>query len=94
MRGACSPASIPLSPNYFDVLSEEEGNAPQEETPGKAKELHEPQRAQTLNQDPTGKAHMALMDKELEREEADLQLALPLSGVEAQKQRRGGTLLG
>ena len=63
------------------------------ETQGKSKELQEPRRALALSHDPMGKAQMSLMDQEAKREEADLQLALHLSRVEAQKQGRGGTHL-
>ena len=69
--------------------SKVEGDAPLANTPGKTKELKEPQWAPSLNQKPRGKAQMSLMDQEVEREETDVQLALHLSRVEAQKGLEG-----
>jgi hypothetical protein len=95
-RGASSPASIPLSPSYFDVLSEEgeeleEENAPREKSPGQTGDAQDPQRAPDLSQDPRGKAQMSLTDQEAEREESDLQLVLHLSRAEARIGRKGET---
>ena len=96
MREASSPASIPLSPNYFDVLSEEgeeleEENAPREKSPGLTEDARDPQRAPALSHDPRGKAQMSLTDQEAEREESDLQLALHLSRAKDQNGKKGET---
>jgi len=87
LKDASCRASIPLSPNYFDVLSEEEEGPPEgtlerdRESPG----LH---MAPTLSRDLKEKAPMSLQDQATEKEESDLQLAIHLSRVEAQKQSR------
>ena len=93
LRKDSSPDSVPLSPNYFDVLSEEQ-DAPPERSPRRERESPSPQGAPTLSRNPREKAPMSLQDQEMEREEADLQQALHLSRVEAQKHRTAGTHRG
>jgi hypothetical protein len=61
LRGDSSPASIPLSPNYFDVLKEDgeelvEEDASREKFPGQTEDAQELQRTPALSQDPRGKA--------------------------------------
>jgi hypothetical protein len=89
-REASIPASIPLSPNYFDVLSEEE-DAPPEGTLEREREFPELHRALVLTRVPREKAPMSLPELEAEAEEAELQLALHMSRAEANKLRREGT---
>jgi hypothetical protein len=57
LRGVSSPLSIPLSPNYLDVLYEEE-EASLEETPLMAMESEFPgmERAMALSLNPNRKA--------------------------------------
>ena len=66
-----------------------EEDASREKFPRQTEDAHEPQRSPALSQDPRGKAQMSLTDQEAEREESDLQLALHLSRVEAQRVRKG-----
>jgi hypothetical protein len=58
-REASSPVSIPLSPNYFDVLSEEE-DAPPEEILKRERESPGLHKALALSRDPKKKAPMSL----------------------------------
>ena len=93
-RKASSPISIPLSSNYFDVLSEEE-DAPPEGTPLLGSELEFPgmHEALALSLDPKGKAPMSLRKREAEATEKNLQIALHRSRKEAQRKSRGGNEL-
>jgi hypothetical protein len=83
-REASFPTSIPLSSNYFDVLSEEE-DAPPQGTLERERRFPELHRALAFSRDPKQKASMSLHAHEMEAEEADLHFALHLSRVEAQK---------
>ena len=88
-KGGSSPTSIPLSPNYFDVLSEEE-DAPQEETTLQETKISEMQRVIALSMDPKEKAPVPLWEHEAETTEEALQLALHRSREEAQKRSQRG----
>ena len=66
MKVVSSPVLIPLSPNYFDALSEEEEDAPLEETAPQETKSTGTQRATTLNWDPKEKAPMPLAQEEKE----------------------------
>ena len=81
-REASCPVSIHLSPNYFDVLLEEE-DAPPKGTLERERESPGLYKALALSRDPKEKAPMSLQEHTTEAEEADLQLALRLSRVEA-----------
>ncbi len=88
-KEASSPTSNPLSPNYFDVLSEEEDTPPEEIAPQETK-LPGTQRAIALSIDPKGKASMPLRDQEAEASEEALQLVLHRSREEKQRRSLGG----
>ena len=93
MKEALSTASIPLSPNYFDALSEEEEREGEQRERGAPRGKERPRELTPEHQEPQpaptrdlrGKAQMSLTDQAAEKEESDLQLALHLSRVEAQK---------
>ena len=85
-KEASYPVLIPLSPNYFDVLSEEE-DAPPEGTLERERESPGLHKALALSPDPKEKVPMSLQEQTAEAEEAELQLALRLSRAEAQKPR-------
>ena len=74
---------IPLSPNYFDVLSEEQDVPPEvralQETERKL------QRAIALTRDPKGKAPMSLREQEAITEEETPLSALHRSREKAQR---------
>ena len=74
--------AIPLSPNYFDSLSEEE-DASNEEATCQETESTGTQRATALNLDPKEKAPMPLVQQEKEVEEETLRRALHQSREEA-----------
>jgi hypothetical protein len=84
-----SPTSIPISPNYFDVLLEEEDVPPERtllmETES---ELPGTQRAMDLILNLKGKAPMSLLDLEVEASGEELQLALHLSCLEVERNNR------
>ncbi len=65
MKEASSPTPIPLSPNYFDVLSKEQDAPPEERAlQEKERELPGLQRAIALRKDPKGKAPILLREPE------------------------------
>ena len=91
LKEASCRASIPLSPNYFDVLSEEE-KAPPEETLERDQESPGLHMALALSRDPKEKSPMFLQDQAAEKEEADLQLALHLSRAWRRRSKAGERL--
>jgi len=89
-REASSPPSISLSTNYFDVLSKE-GDAEPVREPSQAREAVERDRekARAPCRDPKGKAPMSPQELETEHQEDELQRALHLSLMEAERTSRG-----
>jgi len=81
----------PLSPNYVDVLSEEEDATPEmRATQEPEREPTVLQKATTFSLDPKGKTPMAPRDLEAEDEEKVLQIALRRSREDAQRRSMGG----
>ena len=86
LEEASSPTPIPLSPNYFDVLSEEQDAPPEEIAPHETeREFLGLQRVIALRKDPKGKAPMLLREQETMAAEETLLSALHRSREEAQR---------
>jgi hypothetical protein len=88
-KEASSPTPIPLSTNYFDILSVEE-DAPPEETTFHETQFPGTKRAIALSLNPKKKALMPLGQQEAEATEEALQLALHRSREDAQRRSQGG----